>query len=184
MQKAKVAIVMGSDSDLPIMQEAAKILEKFGIGLPGLYFLRPPGAGKNRPDRPRSRGQRHRCDNRRSGRRGPSARRDRRPDRAAGDRGADQVAGPGRRGFPLFHRPDAGGDPRSHRLHRWGEKCRYSCRPDHRGQGPGSSPTSSEFQKGNWPPRWRRKMPGCSLSASTPIWPGNKTRFIRRSEIK
>lgn len=31
MHTARVAIVMGSDSDLPIMQEAAKILEKFGI---------------------------------------------------------------------------------------------------------------------------------------------------------
>lgn len=29
--KNKVAIVMGSDSDLPIMQEAAKILNEFGV---------------------------------------------------------------------------------------------------------------------------------------------------------
>jgi len=28
----KVGIVMGSDSDLPVMQEAAKVLEEFGIG--------------------------------------------------------------------------------------------------------------------------------------------------------
>ena len=31
-QKAVVGILMGSDSDLPVMQEAAKILEEFGIG--------------------------------------------------------------------------------------------------------------------------------------------------------
>ncbi len=32
MENKIVSIVMGSDSDLPIMQEAAEILEKFGIG--------------------------------------------------------------------------------------------------------------------------------------------------------
>ncbi len=32
MQKSVVSIVMGSDSDLPIMQEAAKMLEEFGVG--------------------------------------------------------------------------------------------------------------------------------------------------------
>ncbi|MCF6207392.1 MAG: 5-(carboxyamino)imidazole ribonucleotide mutase [Sulfurovum sp.] len=32
MSKVKVSIVMGSDSDLPIMQEAAKMLEVFGVG--------------------------------------------------------------------------------------------------------------------------------------------------------
>ncbi len=31
MTLAKVAIVMGSDSDLPVMQEGAKILESFGV---------------------------------------------------------------------------------------------------------------------------------------------------------
>lgn len=31
MTTAKVAIVMGSDSDLPVMQEGAKILESFGV---------------------------------------------------------------------------------------------------------------------------------------------------------
>lgn len=30
--KTLVGIVMGSDSDLPVMQEAAKVLEEFGIG--------------------------------------------------------------------------------------------------------------------------------------------------------
>ncbi|MFT5480800.1 MAG: phosphoribosylcarboxyaminoimidazole (NCAIR) mutase, partial [Bacteroidia bacterium] len=28
----EVAIIMGSDSDLPVMQEAAKILDDLGIG--------------------------------------------------------------------------------------------------------------------------------------------------------
>ncbi len=33
MDKTKlVGIIMGSDSDLPVMQEAAKIMEKFGVG--------------------------------------------------------------------------------------------------------------------------------------------------------
>ena len=32
MSKPLVGIVMGSDSDLPIMQEAAKVLKSFGIG--------------------------------------------------------------------------------------------------------------------------------------------------------
>jgi 5-(carboxyamino)imidazole ribonucleotide mutase len=32
LNSAKVAIIMGSDSDLPVMKEAAKILEKFGVG--------------------------------------------------------------------------------------------------------------------------------------------------------
>ena len=32
MSKPLVGILMGSDSDLPIMEEASKILEKFGIG--------------------------------------------------------------------------------------------------------------------------------------------------------
>jgi len=32
MGKLLVGILMGSDSDLPVMQEAAKILEEFGIG--------------------------------------------------------------------------------------------------------------------------------------------------------
>ncbi|KXG78718.1 N5-carboxyaminoimidazole ribonucleotide mutase [Fervidicola ferrireducens] len=31
MEKPLVGIIMGSDSDLPVMQEAAKILEEFGI---------------------------------------------------------------------------------------------------------------------------------------------------------
>jgi 5-(carboxyamino)imidazole ribonucleotide mutase len=31
-KKILVGIVMGSDSDLEVMKEAAKILEKFGIG--------------------------------------------------------------------------------------------------------------------------------------------------------
>ena len=30
--KPQVGILMGSDSDLPVMQEAAKVLEEFGIG--------------------------------------------------------------------------------------------------------------------------------------------------------
>src|SRR3989344_6821440 len=30
--KPLVGILMGSDSDLPVMQEAAKVLEEFGIG--------------------------------------------------------------------------------------------------------------------------------------------------------
>ena len=29
--KAEVAIIMGSDSDLPVMKDAAEILEQFGI---------------------------------------------------------------------------------------------------------------------------------------------------------
>ena len=32
MSKVVVSIVMGSDSDLPVMQEAAKMLEEFGVG--------------------------------------------------------------------------------------------------------------------------------------------------------
>jgi 5-(carboxyamino)imidazole ribonucleotide mutase len=32
MDKTLIGIVMGSDSDLPVMEEAAKILDKFGIG--------------------------------------------------------------------------------------------------------------------------------------------------------
>lgn len=32
MAKAVVSIVMGSDSDLPVMEEAAKMLEVFGVG--------------------------------------------------------------------------------------------------------------------------------------------------------
>jgi len=32
MNKPLVGILMGSDSDLPVMQEAAKVLEEFGIG--------------------------------------------------------------------------------------------------------------------------------------------------------
>ena len=32
MEKVTVSIVMGSDSDLPIMEEAAKILEHLGVG--------------------------------------------------------------------------------------------------------------------------------------------------------
>lgn len=32
MNKTLVGILMGSDSDLPLMQEAAKVLEEFGIG--------------------------------------------------------------------------------------------------------------------------------------------------------
>ena len=31
MSKAKVGIVMGSDSDLPVMKEACAVLEKFGV---------------------------------------------------------------------------------------------------------------------------------------------------------
>jgi len=31
MTKPKVAIIMGSDSDLPVMKDAAEILEKFGV---------------------------------------------------------------------------------------------------------------------------------------------------------
>ena len=32
MGKVVVSIVMGSDSDLPVMQEAAKMLEEFNVG--------------------------------------------------------------------------------------------------------------------------------------------------------
>ncbi|MEK7133574.1 MAG: 5-(carboxyamino)imidazole ribonucleotide mutase [Patescibacteria group bacterium] len=32
MNKPLVGIIMGSDSDLPVMQDAAKVLEEFGIG--------------------------------------------------------------------------------------------------------------------------------------------------------
>lgn len=32
MEKVVVSIVMGSDSDLPVMEEAAKILEQFNVG--------------------------------------------------------------------------------------------------------------------------------------------------------
>jgi 5-(carboxyamino)imidazole ribonucleotide mutase len=31
MKKIQVGIIMGSDSDLPVMQEAAKVLEEFGV---------------------------------------------------------------------------------------------------------------------------------------------------------
>lgn len=33
MSKVQVAILMGSDSDLPIMEETAKVLKKFGVGI-------------------------------------------------------------------------------------------------------------------------------------------------------
>ncbi|MGE5811988.1 MAG: AIR carboxylase family protein, partial [Ignavibacteria bacterium] len=31
-EKKLVGIIMGSDSDLPVMKEAAEILEEFGVG--------------------------------------------------------------------------------------------------------------------------------------------------------
>ena len=46
MSKALVGIIMGSDSDLPVMQEAAKVLEELGIS-PDVRVLsahRTPGA--------------------------------------------------------------------------------------------------------------------------------------------
>lgn len=36
---AEVGIIMGSTSDLPIMQEAAKLLQEFGITLKSMLFL-------------------------------------------------------------------------------------------------------------------------------------------------
>ena len=42
---AKVGIVMGSDSDMPIMSKAADILEKLGIGLRDKDHFRTQGTG-------------------------------------------------------------------------------------------------------------------------------------------
>ena len=44
----KVGIVMGSDSDMPVMSKAADILEKLGID----YEMRDSGAGPPRPCAP------------------------------------------------------------------------------------------------------------------------------------
>ena len=51
---AKVGILMGSDSDLPVMQKAAQMLEKFGIEyemtiisahrMPDVFVSRYPGS--------------------------------------------------------------------------------------------------------------------------------------------
>ena len=32
MKKTRVAILMGSDSDLPVIQKAAEVLKEFGVG--------------------------------------------------------------------------------------------------------------------------------------------------------
>ena len=37
---AKVGIVMGSDSDMPIMSKAADVLAKLGVEFLDLYFLK------------------------------------------------------------------------------------------------------------------------------------------------
>ena len=41
----KVGIVMGSDSDMPVMSKAADILEKLGIDYEMTYYLRTQRAG-------------------------------------------------------------------------------------------------------------------------------------------
>lgn len=46
MSQVQVLIIMGSDSDLPVMQEAARILEEFGVG----YEIRISSAHRS-PDR-------------------------------------------------------------------------------------------------------------------------------------
>ena len=42
---AQVSIVMGSDSDMPVMAKAAEILDKFGIDYEMTDYFRTPGAG-------------------------------------------------------------------------------------------------------------------------------------------
>ena len=123
---AKVGIVMGSDSDMPVMAQAADFLEKMGIEFemtvisahrePDVFFeyaksaeekgykVMIAGAGKGSPPsgyvRSTVPNACYRC--------------------------SDEDVRSGRGGFTLFHRPDAVRYPGCHGCHQWRKECRNS----------------------------------------------------------
>ena len=110
----KVAIVMGSDSDLKVMSKAASMLEKLGIDyemtiisahrMPDTFFEWAKGA--------EDRGVKVIIAGAGMAAHLPGMVRSALPD--AGDRRADVRKEPGRNGCTLFDRTDAAGNPGSH----------------------------------------------------------------------
>ena len=154
---SKVGIVMGSDSDWPVMQAAGEVLTELGVGVGGRRRLRAPDA--HRDDRVGPRGAHPRAvgGHRRRRGSGPPARHARRGHPAAGDRRAGAAEVPRRHGLPAVHRPDARRDPGGHRRHRQRQERRHPRRADPgRPATPSSSSASSTTPPSSPRPRTRR----------------------------
>jgi len=63
MAKAKILIILGSDSDLPIMEDGLNFLKTIGVPFI-LIYLRAPPSGEDRGTCTESQGGRHRSDHR------------------------------------------------------------------------------------------------------------------------
>ena len=150
-----VSVVMGSDSDLPVMEEAVKVLEAFAI--PHELFLTsahrtPERTATVRPRGGQAGGPGH---HRRRRGRGPPGRGHRVADPAPRDRRPHRRhVAPGA-GRPPRHGPDAGGHPRGDDGHRQGggEECGPVRRPDPRPGGCRIFRRNSSPMSGRWPRR-------------------------------
>ena len=118
-EKPLVAILMGSDSDLPVMEEAAKILAEFRGPLRNHRHFRPPLPRAHGGICAESRGTGAGSHHRRRRRRRPPGRRHRRAHHPSGDRRAHGI-GPPRSRFPALHGADARRRSGRHRRHRQG----------------------------------------------------------------
>ena len=128
----KVAVVMGSDSDLGVMRACADTLRALEIPfcVRVLSAHRTPEAARDFALNARADGfGRH---HRRRGQGRASGRGDGGQHHAAGHRRAHQVLDAGRAGRAFVHRADAAGNAGGHRGHRRGQKRRAAGRADHR----------------------------------------------------
>ena len=118
----KVGIVMGSDSDMPVMSKAAAILDKLGVEYemkiisahrePDVFFEYAKSAEEKR-----IKGDHCRRRN------GSSSAGNVRGDLShAGDRNSDAHHVSGRKRFSLFYRSDAFRNPGGYRCHQWRRK--------------------------------------------------------------
>ena len=127
---AKVGIVMGSDSDMPVMSKAADILEKLGIDYemkiisahrePDVFFEYAKTAEEKRLQ-----------SYHRRRRNGSSSSGNVRGDLSnAGDRYSDAYNISGRKRFPLLNRTDAKRYPGCYSSDQWWRQCGTSCCQD------------------------------------------------------
>ena len=108
-----VGLIMGSDSDWPVMSGAAELLDEFDVDLRGRRRLRAPHPAADAGLRHRGRGPGAPGDHRRGRRRRAPAGHGRLGDGAAGDRRAGAAGHPRRAGLAAVDRADAGRASRS-----------------------------------------------------------------------
>ena len=163
---ARVGIVMGSDSDWPVMKPAAEALAEFDIAYEADVVVRAPDARGDARVRPLGRRPRAVGDHRRRRRCGPPARHARGGHAAAGDRRTGAAEVPRRHGLAALDRADAGRRPGRDGRHRRRPQRRPARRTHPRRDRPRAAGADARLPgraQGDRPGEGRRS------SATTPV---------------